>query len=442
MTLPARYRIDAAALVTINANDEILYNHSLVIDDGKIAAIIPTDDAPNLPDECIFKLTDKVIMPGLVNAHGHAAMSLFRGIANDLPLQEWLEGHIWPAEAQWVSAEFVESGTRLSIAEMLTNGTTTFSDMYFFPEAAANVVDETGIRAQLCGPILDFPTMWGSGPDEYIDKTLALFNEYEDHPRVTVAFGPHAPYTVSDEPLTNIATLAKQHGVAIQMHVHETQSEVDTALANTNKRPVRSLAELGLLTQGINFQAVHMTALDQADIDIVASAGGHVIHCPESNMKLASGFCPTPALLNAGVIVAIGTDGAASNNDLDMLGETRTAALIAKGYFEDASAISAKIALRMATINGAKALGLEDIVGSIEEGKQADIIALDMNKFHTLPSYDLAADLVYNTQSSQVTHVWVDGELLLDCGQLKTIDAQAVVEDTKQWAKKIKSEQS
>ena len=442
MNAPTRFRIDAAAIVTVNESNDILLQHSIVIEAGVITAITPTEDAPELSTDCICDLSDQILMPGLINAHGHAAMSLFRGIANDLPLQNWLEEHVWPAEAQWVGEDFVESGTRLAVAEMLTNGTTTFSDMYFFPEVAAKVVNETGIRAQLCGPILDFPTIWGAGSDEYIEKTLTLFKQYEDHPHISIAFGPHAPCTVSDEPLVKIEKLSKQYGVAVQMHVHETQSEVDLAIENDNRRPVERLSALGLLAEPSRFQAVHMTAIDQSDIETIASASAHIIHCPESNMKLASGFCPTPKLLAAGVNVALGTDGAASNNDLDMFGEMRTAALIAKGYFEDASAISAPDALRMATINGAKALGLDDQIGSLEPGKQADLIAVNMNKFNSLPSHDLLAGLVYNTQSSQVTHTWVAGQLLLDCGRLKTIDAEAVVKDSKQWAEKIQSEQS
>jgi 5-methylthioadenosine/S-adenosylhomocysteine deaminase len=321
---------------------------------------------------------------------------------------------------------------------MVKGGTTTFSDMYFFPEGAADQVEALGIRAQLCCPILDFPTSWGSGPEEYLKKSEELFKRYQDHPLIDIALGPHAPYTVSDEPLANIMALAEQYGMAIQMHIHETQQEVDDAVTSQGKRPLQRLDELGLFDHRVPVQAVHMTALNKEEIDLLARKGVNVIHCPESNMKLASGFCPTHKLITAGVNVALGTDGAASNNDLDMIGEMRTAALIAKGYTGDASAVSARDAIAMATINAAKALGIEERTGSLEEGKQADIIALDFARLNTAPSFNLEADIVYNLSSQQVTHTWVAGELLLDCGRLTRIDEKQLIQQAKEWSDKIK----
>lgn len=433
------FRIDTGCILTIDDQQPVLTDHSLLICGSLITGIVPTIEAPSFAPGKVFDLRHHVIMPGMINAHGHAAMTLLRGIANDLPLQEWLEKHIWPAEGANVNSDFVRFGTRLAIAEMLKSGTTSFSDMYFFPEEAASEVNKQGVRAQLCAPILDFPTAWGSGPDEYLSKTASLHQDFSEHPLVSIALGPHAPYTVSDLPLEKVCLLAKESGMAVQMHIHETQQEVDDGIAATGKRPIQRLNELGLFDLASTVQAVHMTALTADEIKLLATKSIHVVHCPESNMKLASGFCPTQDLLNAGVNVALGTDGAASNNDLDMFGEMRTAALIAKGFSGDASAVPAREALKMATINGAKALGLEDKVGSIEIGKQADLIALNLKHLNTVPSYDIEADIVYNANSRQVTHTWVAGKLLLDCGRLTRIDEEQLIEQSLTWQCKILS---
>ena len=433
------FRIDAGCIVTMDDTNPALLAHSIVVRGSNISDIVPTDKAPSLAPNKIFDLKNQILMPGLINAHGHAAMTLLRGVANDLPLHDWLEKHIWPAEGANVDNEFVRFGTRLAIAEMLKSGTTTFSDMYFFPEEAASEVDEQGIRAQLCAPILDFPTAWGSGPDEYLTKALSLHDRFANHETINIALGPHAPYTVSDSPLQTICKIANENGMAVQMHIHETQQEVDDALATSGKRPIQRINDLGVFDLNTPMQAVHVTALNAEEIKLLASKNVHVVHCPESNMKLASGFCRTQDLLNAGVNVALGTDGAASNNDLDMFGEMRTAALIAKGFSGDASALPANAALKMATINGAKALGLESAIGSIEVGKQADLIAIDLDQLNTVPSYDIEADIVYNTNSRQVSHAWVAGKLLLDCGRLTRIDEKQLIEQSKHWSTKILS---
>jgi 5-methylthioadenosine/S-adenosylhomocysteine deaminase len=432
-------RIDAGCILTMNDAQPLLYDHSVVMSGSTIRDLLPTTEASAAKTDQVFDLKQHAIMPGLINAHGHAAMSLLRGIANDLPLQEWLEQHIWPAEGANVSEDFVRLGTRLAIAEMLKSGTTTFSDMYFFPEAAASEVDEQGIRAQLCTPILDFPTPWGSGPDEYLSKSKALHERFRNHQRISIALGPHAPYTVSNDALKNVCHLAVERDMAIQMHVHETQQEVDDAIALNGKRPIERLADLGLLELGSAVQAVHMTALTADEVALMAAKNVHVVHCPESNMKLASGFCPTQDLLSAGVNVALGTDGAASNNDLDMFGEMRTAALIAKGYSGNAAAVPAREALKMATINGAKALRLEHKTGSIEIGKQADLIALNLSQLNTVPSYDIEADIVYNVNSRQVSHAWVAGELLLDCGRLTRVNEEELIAQSKLRQKSVLS---
>ena len=432
-------RIDAGTIVTVDSEHRILKDHSVLMQGATILAIVETGEAAKFNATQTYELPNHVLMPGLINAHGHAAMTLLRGIANDLPLQEWLEKHIWPTEAANVDSDFVSFGTKLAVAEMIRSGTTTFSDMYFFPEDAARQVDQLGMRAQLCCPILDFPTAWGNGPDEYLDKSEELFKRYQNHPLIDIALGPHAPYTVSDGPLTKVCELASKHGMSIQMHIHETQQEVDDAVAHQGKRPLLRLDELGLFDLDIPIQAVHMTSLNEHEINLLASKKVNVIHCPESNMKLASGFCPTHELHKAGVNVALGTDGAASNNDLDMFGEMRTAALIAKGYTGNASAISARDAIAMATINGAKAMGIDGYTGSLEKGKQADMIALDLDRLYTAPSFNIEADIVYNLNSQQVTHSWVAGELLLDCGRLTRIDEKQLIQHAKEWSVKIKN---
>ena len=433
------FRIDAGWILTMSDQQPVLKDHSLVISDSMISDIIPTNEAPSFAPAKVFKLEQHLIMPGMINTHGHAAMTLLRGIANDLPLQEWLEKHIWPAEGANVNSEFVRFGTRLAIAEMLKSGTTTFSDMYFFPEDAASEVSEQGMRAQLCAPILDFPTAWGSGPDEYLGKSASLHQQYTEHPLINIALGPHAPYTVSDQALEEVCSLATESGMAVQMHIHETQQEVNDAMNATGKRPIQRLDDLGLFDLSSPVQAVHMTTLTPEEVNLMATKKVHVVHCPESNMKLASGFCSVQDLTDNGVNVALGTDGAASNNDLDMFGEMRTAALIAKGYSGDASAVPAREALKMATINGAKALGLEDKIGSIEIGKQADLIALDLKQINTAPNYDIEADIVYNANSRQVSHAWVAGKLLLDCGHLTRIDEEELIEQCTHWKDKILS---
>lgn len=431
--------IHAKWIIPIVPEDKILENHCIVILNGEIIDLLPSEDAANrYRAEHNHQLNDHAVMPGLINAHGHSAMSLFRGIADDLPLMEWLNDHIWPAEGKWVSEDFVRDGTKLAIAEMIRNGTTTFSDMYFFPNVAAQVADEVGMRAQFCCPILDFPTIWGSGPEEYIEKAVNLAVQYADNELIEIGLGPHAPYTVSDAPLENIRDLAKEHDMPVQIHLHETQHEVDEALQNSGKRPIQRLADLGLIADDVSLQCVHMTALADEDIDHLKASAATVIHCPESNLKLASGFCEVDKLINSGITVALGTDGAASNNDLDMLGETRTAALIAKPVAKSAAAVNAHTALKMATINGAKALGIEHITGSLEIGKAADIIAINMDRLNSQPSYDPMSDIVYSVSANQVSHNWIAGKLQLNQGELVNLDERTLINMAQDWASKIK----
>ena len=408
-------------VVTVNDDNQVLENHSVAINDGQIIAIVPRSEAAEFEAEQELTLDDHALMPGLVNAHTHAAMSLMRGMADDKALMDWLQNHIWPAEVRLVNPEFVALGTELAVAEMIKGGTTCFNDMYFFPEEAAKVVDATGIRGSLGIILLDFPSAYGTGPDDYLNKGMALREQYSDHARLSFVLAPHAPYTVSDGPFADVVRLSKEHDLPVHMHIHETSDEVDMAVADNGKRPLQRLTDLGLVNDKL--LAVHMTQLNDEEISQLADAGTHILHCPESNLKLASGFCKVAALNDAGINVAVGTDGAASNNDLDMFGEMRTAALLAKGVASDATAVPAETALRMATINGAKALGLSDKIGSVEVGKQADLVAVDLGCLETQPVYDAVSQLVYAAGPQHVSDVWVNGKVLLKEGMLTTIDA-------------------
>ena len=413
-----------------------LEHHSVAIRDGRIVAVLPTVQATaEFTARETITLDTHALIPGFVNAHTHAAMSLFRGLADDLPLMDWLQKHIWPAEAKHVTPAFIRDGARLAIAEMLLSGTTCFNDMYFFPEQTAEIAREAGMRASLGMILLDFPTAYAATADEYIEKGLALHDTLRDNSLLRAVFAPHAPYTVSDAPLARVRVLANELDVPIHMHVHETAFEVADAQANTGKRPLARLDALDLL--GPDLIAVHMTQLDESEIARAAQAGLHVAHCPESNLKLASGFCPVHALMRAGVNVCLGTDGAASNNDLDMLGEMRTAALIAKAVAGDAQALPAASALRMATLNGARALGRDSEIGSITVGKAADLTAIDLGDIATQPVYDPVSQIVYSATRGDVTDVWVAGRRLLHARRLTSLDQAAILKSAAAWRDRI-----
>lgn len=418
-------------IVPVVPRGTVLEDYSLAIADGRISALLPTGQARTLQADRVLELPQHALMPGLVNSHGHAAMTLLRGYADDMPLMPWLEKHIWPAEAAHVDAQFVADGTELAIAEMLRCGTTTFSDMYFFPDACVETAQRLGMRCQITFPILDFPTAWARNAEEYISKGLRLRDDCKHLSLVSVCFGPHAPYTVSRDNLARVATLAAELDVAIQIHLHETRGEVLQAVEATGERPLDSLNAIGLL--GPRTQCVHMTDLGQQDIALLAATGAHVIHCPQSNMKLASGAAPISKLMAAGVNVALGTDSAASNNDLNMFAEMQSAALLAKLASGDATALPAADALYMATMGGARALGLESEIGSLEAGKQADLIAVDLSGPECQPLYNPQSQLVYACNGSQVTHAWVAGQLLLDDREFTRLELPALQARIHQW---------
>jgi 5-methylthioadenosine/S-adenosylhomocysteine deaminase len=432
----ADHLISASWIIPVIPKGQVLENHAIIIKDQTIIDILPIDQAKQdyLPAKQTH-LPGQALLPGLINAHGHAPMALFRGMADDFELMDWLEHHIWPAEHKWVDAQFVHDGAELAIAEMLMSGTTCFHDMYFYPEVTAKLAHSTGIRALITFPVFDFPSAWGQGPDDYIHKGLQLFDDFKHSQYVNIGFGPHAPYTISNEPLQRIATYAAELDMVVQMHLHETAFEVETALRETGKRPIQRLHDLGLL--GPRFQGVHMTQLNQDDIALLKSTGSHVIHCPESNLKLASGFCPVQQLLSSDINVALGTDGAASNNDLDLFGELKTAALIAKAVANDATAVDAHTALAMATIHGAIAMGIEDQTGSLEFGKQADIIAVDLSHLSSQPVYDPTSHLAYANCGHQVSHVWIAGHCQLQNGKLTGLNQTDIREKAQAWQQKI-----
>ncbi|MBL4671676.1 MAG: TRZ/ATZ family hydrolase, partial [Arenicella sp.] len=365
--------ISARWIIPVVPSNTVLDHHALIIENGVIIDILSTDAAlKKYPTAEHIDKSSHALIPGLINAHTHAAMSLFRGIADDLPLMEWLDGHIWPAEAKWVNADFMRDGVELAVAEMLLSGTTCFNDMYFHSDTVARTAQEMGIRAFVGMIVLDFPSTWANDADEYIEKGMQVHDEVRSLSRVNTTMAPHAPYTVSDGPLETVRTYADELDVPIHMHIHETAEEVSNAEQAHGARPLARLHELGLLTP--RMMAVHMTQLTDEEIALTAEQGIHVVHCPESNLKLASGQCRVADLLAAGTNVCLGTDSASSNNDLDMLGEMRTACLLAKTTANDARALPAWQALEMATINGAKALNMQHEIGSLEVGKSADIV--------------------------------------------------------------------
>ena len=427
--------IDARWIIPVEP-DCVFEHHSLVIHGGRILAILPTHDAHrSYQADVYYELPGHALIPGLVNAHTHAAMSLFRGLADDLPLGEWLNGHVWPAERRCVSDEFVRDGTRLAIAEMLRCGTTCFNDMYFFPDEVARIASDVGIRATVGFIVIDFPSVWAQNTDEYVSKGLEVHDRYRNDPLINGAFAPHAPYSVSDEALVRIQILSEELDIPVHTHVHETEDEVRQSDTTHGLRPLARLEQLGLLSPRL--LAVHMTQLEDTEIARVSEYGAHVVHCPESNLKLASGHCPVGALLHRGVNVALGTDGAASNNDLDMIGEIHTCALLAKGISGAADAVPATQALRMATISGARALGLENDIGSLSPGKAADVVALDLSAVEAQPVYHPVSQIVYSSSRDQVTDVWVAGRHVLKERTLLTLDERSLLRKAREWQSRI-----
>jgi len=428
--------IEAGWVVPVVPHGVVLQDHAVAISGKKILAVLPTAEARIRfePAETVSR-PDAALMPGLVNAHAHNPMSLLRGIADDLPLKVWLQQHIWPVEAAVIGPDFVADGVTLAIAEMLRGGTTCCNENYFFPDVQAATYKRHGFRARVGLPVIDFPTAWARSDDEYFDRAGEVHDSWRDDALISTAFAPHAPYTVSDANFERVRMLADQLDVPVHLHLHETAQEVQQSVDEHGQRPLARLDRLGLVNDRLI--AVHMTQLTDAEIHLCAERGVCVVHCPESNLKLASGFCPVCALQRAGVTVAIGTDGAASNNDLDMFGETRTAAILAKAVAKDAAGFSAHEALRAATLGSARAMGLDEQIGSIEVGKQADLVCVDLSALETQPLHNVVSQLIYATGRHQVSDVWIAGAAKLRQRVLVDIDLDGVIANARQWRERI-----
>ncbi|MEO7478413.1 MAG: TRZ/ATZ family hydrolase [Lysobacteraceae bacterium] len=428
--------IEAGWVVPIEPHGVVLENHAVAVRNGAIIAVLPTAEARSSyqSTETISR-PQSVLMPGLVNAHTHNPMTLMRGVADDLPLMRWLTEHIWPIEAAVIGPEFVSDGVELAIAEMLRGGTTCCNENYFFPDVGAAVYRRHGFRALVGLPIIDFPTAWAKTQDEYFDRAGEVHDLYRRDNLIRTCFAPHAPYTVGDASFERIRLLSDHLDVPVHCHIHETAQEIADAIKLHGMRQIARLDRLGLVNDRLI--AVHMTQLTDAEIALCAARGVSVVHCPESNLKLASGFCRVEDLRRAGINLALGTDGCASNNDLDMFGEMRTAALLAKAVANDASALDAPTTLRMATLGGAMAMGMGDLIGSIEAGKRADLICVDMDRIETQPNYESISQIVYATGRQHVTDVWIDGRAQLRDGELVGIDTIAVITKARQWRERI-----
>jgi len=454
--VPADEVILAAWVIPVET-EGALHDHAVVISDGKILDILPSTDAvKKYKPKRTSKLPHAALMPGFVNAHTHTPMVYLRGVSDDLPLREWLEGTIWPLEFKFVNHEFVKEGADLAITEMLKGGTTTFNDMYWFPEAVCESVVKSGIRAAVGIIAIEFPFAgYGSGPDEYFAKGQQAREKYADEPRISWTVSLHAPYTCSDGTITKGRELSEKLEAPLHIHLHETSAEVEESkagnkdsqschMSDEKSTPLANLKRLGAVNKRL--VAVHMNYLTDAEVEMLAAEGASVVHCPSSGLKLASGFCRVADLEKAGVNVAIGTDGASSNNTLDMMAEMKLAAILAKAVAKDASAVPAQQAMRMATLNGAKALGLDSVTGSIAVGKDADMIAVDFDTPPTWPAptvapgeggFDPITHIVYSSTRDQVTNVWVKGRRLMRHGRVLSMDVDGVKKVAQKWGQKI-----
>lgn len=431
--------IRARWVIPVEPAGTVLEGHAVALSGGRIEALLPAIEAEQRYHSApLVDLPEHVLIPGLVNAHTHAAMTLMRGLADDLPLLRWLQERIWPAESRHVSHEFVRDGTLLACAEMLRGGITCFNDMYFFPEAALEAATTAGMRASLGILVVDYPSAYAADPDDYLAKGLELRDRHRENTLLSFCLAPDAPFTVSDAAFRKIATIAGELDVPVHVHLHETAGELERSMAEHGVRPLERLRALGML--GPNLIAVHCVHLTGEEIGLLAKHGASVAHCPSSNLKLASGFAPIAALAAAGVNISIGTDGAASNNRLDMFQEMRQAALLAKAVARDAEAMPAHAVLRAATLGGAQAMGLSDRIGTIAPGKRADLAAVRIAGAGQIPCYDPASQLVYCAGREHVSHVWVDGNCQIVDGAMQNAALSALDTRTKLWQNRLKTD--
>ncbi len=424
-------------LIPIEPEGVCLEHHAIAIKQGKIIGIHPAHEVETLYQaKEIIHLKDHVLMPGLINAHTHSPMALFRGMADDLQLMDWLQNHIWPAEAKWVGEEFVYDGTRLAILEMLRSGTTCFNENYFYLEQIGQAAKEIGMRAALGACVFDIPNAYAGNIDEGLVHAETLYEYWHQEPLFRVSIAPQGPYSLSNESFKKVQKYTEKYPVKIHLHLHETLDEIQQSLTHYNKRPIARLHDLGLLSE--RTQCVHMVHVNAKEIALLQKLAVHITHCPKSNLKLASGFAPIKKFIDAGLNVAIGTDGACSNNSLDLFDEMKIAALLAKAVAQDSTALTAIEALNMATINGARALGWDAEIGSLLPGKAADMIAVRMNAINTTPVYSIFSHLVYALNSQQVSDVWVAGKQLLKNSEFETLNVNAVLEKAHFWQRRIR----
>lgn len=410
----------------------VLEDHAVAVGDGRVLALLPAAEAERtIEARNTVTLGEHLLIPGLVNAHTHAAMTLLRGYADDLPLETWLKEKIWPIEARCVCEEFVHDGALAATAEMLAGGITSFADMYFFPRATIASALALGMRVAAGIIVIGFPSAYAKDASEYLERGLALRDDYRDHPLVSFMLAPHSPYAVEEETLARIANYAAETELPVHTHLHETAKEVADSIAQHGARPLARLAELGLTGPGL--AAVHMTQTTEEDLDLLTRHAVNIVHCPESNLKLASGFCPVAKLADAGLNIALGTDGAASNNDLDILGEMRTAALLAKGVAGDPAAFDAPAALRAATLGGARAIGRDSEIGNIAPGKWADLAAVRLDAARLRPLYDPVSQLVYAGGREDVSDVWVAGAHRVAEGRVVGLDEAELAARLREW---------
>jgi 5-methylthioadenosine/S-adenosylhomocysteine deaminase len=430
--------IHAKWIITCEPNQSPLENHAIAAHQGRILAILPSHEAKSLYEANQEQtLSTHALLPGLINSHTHSAMNMFRGLADDLALMEWLNEHIWPTEGKWVSDELVFDATQLAIAEMIRSGTTCFNDMYFFLDATAKAAELAGIRAHIGMTVIDVPTAWAKTPDEYFKKAIEFYHQYKNHELVTPTLAPHSTYTVSIENLIKVKELADEYQLKINIHLQEDPTEISQSLSKYQKRPLQRLHEIGMVSPDLI--AIHMTQINDEDFEILQATRPSIVHCPESNMKLSSGAAPVEKLFAHGLNVSLGTDGAASNNDLNMLGEMRSAAFLAKLVNQNPKSLPAHTVLQMATLNSAKTLGKDKIIGSLAKDKAADFIAINLEEIETQPIFHPISQIVYAASRQQVTDVWVAGQQLLKNRQLLTLDEKEILKKAQIWRNRIKN---
>ncbi len=424
-------------VVTVDETGTVIRDGAVAVRCGRIVAV-----GPRMEVEAAWEADETgggpgtVIFPGLVNAHTHAAMVYFRGMADDLPLKTWLEEHIWPAEAAWLGDEFVGDAVELAAWEMLRSGITAFNDMYFYGDAIARAAKRIGIRAVVGAGILDFPSKVAGSTEEYLERARDLITGWKGDDLIVPADSPHAPYTCSPGTYDKARELAEQNDVPLHTHLAETEWEVDEIRRRYGKSPVALLSDREFLSPRVC--AAHAVWVSEEEIVQLAETGTAVAHCPESNLKLASGIAPVAAMLKAGVRVALGTDGAASNNNLNMLEEMSTAAKLQKAAAGDPTVVDARTALRMATIEGARALGLGDLTGSLEPGKSADLVVADLDRPHLVPLYDICSQIVYAMEAGDVRDVMVAGRFSLRNRRLVNGDEDHIRARAAFWREKIR----